>query len=164
MTDKISGDLQNYVRSGLKLYICEDTNFNLYIFSMHLDEETMKNHWENIQNKIALNFQSNLDKEIELWNIYIVFFLENEIVKQDLKYKIENDHYCARKIVIDKVGNIKNNEAKIKAEINKKLFDLEIPSSKTPDSIEELEKEIKELDPRLIDLEQINRCIDKYKD
>lgn len=164
ITNKINGDLQNYVKNGLNLYLCKDNKFNVYIFSIVLKEAMIKDYWENIQNKVALDFQSNLEKEIELWNIYIIFFIENEIEQKELKYKIENDHYCARKIVIDNIGDIKNDEEKIKSHINKKLFNLEIPKLTVAKSIDALEHEINIIDSRLINLNQINNLIKQYKD
>lgn len=164
ITDKINGELQNYVRNGLKLYICKDANYNVYMFTIVLDEKMLNDNWENIQNKIALDFQSNIQKEIELWNIYIIFFIENKMEQKDLKYKIENDHYCARKILIDNIGDIKNDEEKIKLQIHKKLFDLKIPEPTVVKSIDALESDINIIDPRLTNLNQINNLIKQYKD
>ena len=64
ITNKINGELQNYVRNGLKLYICKDDNYNVYMFTIVLDEIMLNNHWENIQNKVALDFQTKIKKEI----------------------------------------------------------------------------------------------------
>ena len=164
ITNKINGELQNYVRNCLKLYICKDDNYNVYMFTIVLDEIMLNNHWENIQNKVALDFQSNLEKEIELWNIYIIFFIENEIKEKELKYKIENNHYCARKILIDNIGDIKNDEENIKLQIHKKLFDLKIPEPTVVKSIDALESDINIIDPRLTNLNQINNLIKQYKD
>ena len=164
ITNKINGELQNYVRNGLKLYICKDDNYNVYMFTIVLDEIMLNNHWENIQNKVALDFQSNLEKEIELWNIYIIFFIENEIKEKELKYKIENNHYCARKILIDNIGDIKNDEENIKLQIHKKLFDLKIPEPTVVKSIDALESDINIIDPSLTNLNQINNLIKQYKD
>lgn len=164
ITDKINGELQNYVRNGLKLYICKDANYNVYMFTIVLDEKMLNDNWESIQNKIALDFQSNIQKEIELWNIYIIFFIENKMEQKDLKYKIENDHYCARKILIDNIGDIKNDEEKIKLQIRKKLFDLKIPEPTVVKSIDALESDINIIDPRLTNLNQINNLIKQYKD
>lgn len=164
VTNKINGDLHNYVKNGLNLYLCKDNNFNVYVFSIVLKEAVLKDYWENIQNKVALDFQSNLEKEIELWNIYIIFFIENKIEEKELKYKIENDHYCARKIVIENIGDIKNDEEKIKLQISKKLFDIKIPEPTVAKSIDALESEINLIDSRLTNLNQINNLIKQYKD
>lgn len=164
ITDKINGELQNYVRNGLKLYMCKDDKFNVYVFTIVLDEERLNSNWENIQNKVALDFQSNIEKEIELWNIYVIFFIEKQIEQKELKYKIENNHYCARKIVLDNIDNIKDNDEKIKSEISKKLFDLEIPTFTNPNNIQELEQEINKFDSRLTQLDQIKKLIKEYRD
>ena len=94
----------------------------------------------------------------------MIFFIENQLEQKELKYKIENDYYCARKIVIDNIGNIKNDDEKIKSEISKKLFDLEIPTFTNPNNIQELEQEINELDSRLTQLDQIKKLIKEYRD
>ena len=53
---------------------------------------------------------------------------------------------------------------KIKSEISKKLFDLEIPTFTNPNNIQELEQEINELDSRLTQLDQIKKLIKEYRD
>lgn len=160
----INENLRIYDDIHLKLWGKNYQDFNLYVFNLYVDEKELENSWEKLRNDIAFHFQSNIDIDIELWNIYIIFFLEKKIEKKDLKYKIENDHYCARKIVLDNVGDIKDNEEKIKNEINKKLFDLEILSLSSSNNIYELEIEINKIDSRLTNLEKINSLLVKYKD
>jgi hypothetical protein len=60
----------------------------------------LEKNWRKISNFIALNFQNNLENEFERWNIY-VFFLNAKKVSNELKYKIENDTFSSRKIVVD---------------------------------------------------------------
>lgn len=164
VTTNLPTELFIHIEKGLNLWKNNYESFDTYIFSIFFTEQELTELWENLRNDIALYFQSNLEKEIELWNIYIIFFIENSIVQKELKYKVENDYYCARKLVIDNVGEIKDNEEKIKAEINKKLFGLEILESTTARNIDELEKEINLIDSRLTNLSQINNLINNYKD
>jgi hypothetical protein len=161
----ISKELNEFSQYNLQLWENDKEKFITNIFIVTLtDENVLSKIWENLIAKIAFHYQSNLEKEIELWNIYVIFFIENQIEQKELKYKIENDHYCARKIVIDSVGNIKKDEDRIKSEINKKLFDLEIPTFTNPNNIQELEQEINELDSRLTQLDQIKKLIKEYRD
>lgn len=164
-TTTLCDELLEFSKYNLQLWENNEEEFITNIFTVILSNDIMLNEiWENLTAKIAFHFQSNLEKEIELWNIYIIFFIEKEIEQKDLKYKIENDHYCARKIIIDSIGDIKNNENRIKIEINKKLFNLKIPQFSNPDTIEELENEINQIDPRLTDIQSIKNLINNYKD
>jgi len=164
VTKKLPEQLIGYKEEGLILWEKKYENFNTYIFSICLTENKLVESWKKLRNDIALYFQSNLEKEIELWNIYIVFFIEDKIEQIELKYKIENDHYCARKIVLDNVGDIKDDQEKLKSLIIKKLFELKIPELTTPDSIEEIENLINLNDPRLTGINTIQTLIKVYKD
>lgn len=156
--------LSDYKDKGLILWQNNYENFNTNIFSICLTESELIELWENLHNDIALYFQSNLEKEIELWNIYIIFFIENKIEQIELKYKVENDHYCARKIVLDNVGDVKDDEEKLKNLIIKKMFELKIPEPTTPDNIEEIEAQINLNNSNLTDIKKIRSLIKEYKD
>lgn len=161
----IPKELNEFSQYNLQLWENDKEKFITNIFILTLtDENILSEIWENLIAKIAFHFQSNLEKEIELWNIYVIFFIENKIEQNELKYKIENDHYCARKIILDDIGNIKNDEKRIKELISKKLFDLEVPKISEVDNIDDLEKKLKSIDLRLIDLSEINKLINNYKD
>lgn len=101
----------------------EHNNLPIYIFSLELcTEDELLNVWEKVNNDIAINFQSRIENEISRWNIYIYFFIK-ETVNTITKYNIEQDTYCARKIVIE---NFKEDNC-IKEYIEKKLFSFDIP-------------------------------------
>ncbi len=71
------------------------------IFLIHSrNEESLNNKWQGISDFIAGNFQARLTDEYQVWNIYLFYILKNSISK-DLKYRIENDTFSSRKIVID---------------------------------------------------------------
>lgn len=161
----IPKELNEFSQYNLQLWENDKENFitNIFIVTL-IDENILSEIWENLIAKIAFHFQSNIDKEIELWNIYVIFFIENQLEQKELKYKIENDYFCARKIVLDNIGNIKDDDEKIKSEISKKLFDLEIPTFTNPNNIQELEQEINKLDSRLTQLDQIKKLIKEYED
>lgn len=72
------------------------------IFLISSDEITyLKDNWDDFSVFLATSFQSNLESEFSVWNMYI-FYIVNFEVSKELKYKIENDTFSSRKIVIDK--------------------------------------------------------------
>ncbi|MVX67094.1 hypothetical protein GKZ28_25925 [Clostridium chromiireducens] len=100
----------------------EHNSLPIYIFSIELDKENdLENIWEKVNNDIALYFQSEIENEVSRWNIYI-FFLVKGNVRPIIKYKIEQDKYCARKIVLDNYMHQEN----ISECIEKRLFRLGI--------------------------------------
>lgn len=79
-------------------------NYNLHFFCCFFDsQEELNKRYSDVNESIAFEFQSNLKKNIEKWNIYIFYFVKNEVF---VKYKlnVEQDKYSTRKYVIDNVG------------------------------------------------------------
>lgn len=76
------------------------------IFSFLFEtEDYLNDNWDKITSSIASYYQSvfeNEENEFERWNIYILFLVKNSVGIQ-LKYKIENDKFSSRKIVIDNI-------------------------------------------------------------
>ncbi|ANE50621.1 ABC-three component system middle component 1 [Flavisolibacter tropicus] len=62
--------------------------------------ELLSNYWDKISGSIAAYYQPYLSNDFEKWNIYIMY-ISTIKVDQHLKYKIENDRFSSRKIVID---------------------------------------------------------------
>ena len=69
------------------------------------EEKSLDELWEAITTFIAGNYQINLPTEFETWNIYL-FFLFSGAIEKSLKYKIENDTFSSRKIVIESQTDI----------------------------------------------------------
>ena len=65
-----------------------------------LDEEALSKNWQQIANFIAVQFQNKLEDEFQRWNIYL-FFRVIDATGKELKYKIENDTFSSRKVIID---------------------------------------------------------------
>lgn len=61
--------------------------------------DDLNKEWENIVDCFAVYFQTTLPSEIERSNLYIIFFIGNE-VSNELKMKIEYDRYSSRKIIV----------------------------------------------------------------
>jgi len=68
-------------------------------------EKLLKEKWEEIANLIAVDFQARQTNEYQVWNIYLFYVINNPIAKE-LKYKIENDTFSSRKIVVEKTKDI----------------------------------------------------------
>lgn len=106
-------------------YTYPSDDFNFYIFTCNFKsaEELMLNY-SDINELIAFDFQRNLERDIEKWNLYIFYFIEEES-SEELRTLIEQDKYATRKIVFDKIPenfSAENTELLI---VNK-LFDLNI--------------------------------------
>ncbi|MFY0256399.1 ABC-three component system middle component 1 [Chitinophaga sp. 30R24] len=53
--------------------------------------------WRKINSVIAVKFSQYLKTEFEKYNLYLLFFVDEEVPKQ-LKYEIENNKFSSRKI------------------------------------------------------------------
>lgn len=80
--------------------------------------------WKDIYSSIAAYFQTGLpaDAEFERWNIYLLYICR-EGVDKELQYKIENDRFACRKIVL---GNC---EDQLTDKIVEKLISQHITNS-----------------------------------
>lgn len=57
----------------LKCWLREEQGYNLYVFTALFENESeLKKIWKDITDIIAVFFQSELEKDIEIWNIYIL--------------------------------------------------------------------------------------------
>ncbi len=82
-------------------YIESDFGGKIHCFFMRFtNEDDMSYAWNKISNAIAVYFQSVQPDEFSKWNIYL-FYLSSEVIKKELKYKIENNTFSSRKIVLD---------------------------------------------------------------
>jgi hypothetical protein len=99
----------------------EQNGVRFHIFTIQSKTiEQLDINWESLTDMIAGYYQADIEDEYETWNFYIVFLSEFEIPK-NLKYKIENDKYSSRKIVLDNMLP-PIDDKKITDEISKKIF------------------------------------------
>ena len=116
---------KNYTDRQLEYWTYEvdaKAPYSCHLFTMVCNDNAILNdYWEDLTENIAVNFQINLEREIDRWNIYLIFLLENEVPKE-IKYKIEQDKYCCRKLVEDNLKTNEFNEALIKQLIQDKIF------------------------------------------
>lgn len=124
---KYSGRIDDY--TNVKCFVKSEKKFNIYIFTnIYEDKTDLENNWQNLNNDIAYFFQSKLELSIERWNLYILYFTKQPINKI-LKYSIEQNKYCARKIVIENF-DLNEYEKHLDKIIQNKIFDILIGSQK----------------------------------
>lgn len=125
MIKKESG---NHSFDTVECRIKEEEQYNVYIFSVVLrDQKELTETWKDISSEVALYFQSKLDTEIEIWNIYILFLVQG-LVDSETRYLIEQNKYSSRKLVIEDI-NFPLAEKDIDKIIKDKLFHVKIESA-----------------------------------
>ena len=62
------------------------------------DESKLLSQWRDVTGVIAGDFQSKLENEFEIWNIYLIFCTSFNI-SNITKYEIENNRFSMRKLV-----------------------------------------------------------------
>ncbi|PEF43869.1 hypothetical protein CON22_24970 [Bacillus cereus] len=126
----------------------KDTDFNYYIFTCDIEsEEELLLKYEVVNDTIALDWQSTLSKNIEKWNIYLFYFLKNE-VSDKTRYMVEQNKYSTRKIVYFTNNKSLNFEEKTKVIINK-LFTINLVQNTNGDFAYSLEDLIDKEEPNL---------------
>lgn len=131
-------------------WVAKDSNYNIYVFQVVVeDENDLKENYSKVAASIATEFQADLEKPIERWNIYLIFQCLNSI-SIELKGQIEQDKYSSRKMVWD---NMKDEEIGCGAYLEDRLFHLEIEMSEnTSEEAEDLMTIIKRIDNELYDV------------
>lgn len=121
---------ENY--DEISCWVKEEKNYDIYIFSVIVEsEEKLSSVWEVVTSDIASYFQSELEKDIEIWNIYIVFVCPKAVSKE-LKDLVEQNKYSSRKLVLNEVSV--RDEKDLKCILINKLFDLQIERKDQGDS------------------------------
>lgn len=119
-------------RYEIKAWIKPQKTYEITIFTILVKNSVdLLNSWEALTNDIAIHFQSELTKNIERWNIYVVFLI-NELVSKELKYHIEQDKFSSRKIIFDNLDLTPNNskDLNIVSLLDYKLFGFQLSQLK----------------------------------
>lgn len=104
-------------------WVKKELGYNIYIFQVIIDnQKEIEKYYETITASIAIDFQSNLEKAIEKWNIYLVFECR-ESIDWNIKLRVEQDKFAVRKVVWD---DLKEDELADKEYIRKRLLCFEI--------------------------------------
>jgi hypothetical protein len=96
------------------------------------NESVLEKTWSRINNLIGTEYQTKLLEEYSRWNIYLVFFMTDQ-VDNALKYAIENDTVFLRKIVCD-TDIVEPREVGLKKYINDHILgkDIALESKSIP--------------------------------
>jgi hypothetical protein len=124
---KILPQLQ-YWRKGLHNYAC-----HLFVLCAKTEADFTE-LWEPLTAKIAVLFQSELKANIEIWNIYLVILVK-ERVSREVKYKVEQNKYCCRKLVEDNLLKTAHSDEEITALLEAKIFNLDIVGKPIADEL-----------------------------
>lgn len=147
-----------------------EAQYRCHAFIIELDDvHILESEWELYKSEIALYFQAELKIDIEIWNIYL-FFIVNGEVSREIKYKIEQDKYSCRKIVVGKIELDRyclydSEKLSVEKMLNKYLFDVDINKPK-PNIASELSVKalVEKENPLVIQiLETYNPAINKQK-
>lgn len=91
-------------KNKLSLWLCsaiENKKTTLSCFTIYFDTtKDLDLSWEKFVTEIAINYINEQTDTFSIWNCYCVFICSHEVPKE-LKYKIENNKFAMRKIVID---------------------------------------------------------------
>ncbi len=133
--ENIECDRVKVVRFEEKIKNYNRKEYKLNIICCSFDnEQDLKDYWRIIVDNVALYIQSKLEKVIELYNVYIIFFIDD--INEELLYKIEQDKYSSRKIIIKKA--MPESEEKLKSVVSKRLFYFNIEKAVNNFSILEI--------------------------
>lgn len=141
-------------------FIPDNNKYNFYIFSYYCKGELeLLANYEELNDILGYSFQSNLEIDIERWNMYLFCFIEDKI-SDDIKQLVEQNKYATRKIVFD--NQIKKlDSSEIQRIIKKKLFELDIEfetqSSEKNSLMKKIEKKDKSLSNLLANLTEIQK-------
>ncbi|MGS2776975.1 ABC-three component system middle component 1 [Robertmurraya sp. GLU-23] len=123
--NNIKKDSGNNLFDLVECRVKTEDKYNLYIFTIILDDQKkLVDVWKEICGDIAIYFQTDLERNIEIWNIYVLFLVEGSVDSQT-RYLIEQNKYSSRKLVIEDVKSPVD-KRKIDSIINEKLFNLNI--------------------------------------
>ena len=86
-------------RYDLSLFVTGDSKRISAFVVCGLMESQLAELWEEINNRVAIDYQAGLSDDFSRWNVYLVFLVSGLISKQ-LRYTIENDKFALRKLMV----------------------------------------------------------------
>lgn len=101
--DELFQELNIIGKGNIQFHLWERAmgNYGAWILCCGINSSNiLEDTWEDIVDCLAIYLQANLTPQIERSNIYLIFFLEQQVPNY-LKMKVEYDRYCCRKIVIN---------------------------------------------------------------
>ncbi|APF25815.1 AAA domain protein [Clostridium sporogenes] len=121
-----TGDLNYFLREMNRSNACKKM-YHAHIFIYNVDnEEQLILQWKDINSRVAVYIQSEVESLIERSNFYICFFVKQEISSK-IQNEIEDDTFCAKKYIFcDKKMTLEDKCF----EIEKKIFSIKVDSNK----------------------------------
>jgi len=97
-SENIDNLRSEYNLNSLKV-IKYDEN-TIIIFIDIKTNKSLEKEWKNINNILSEDIDDFLETFFMRWNVYCIYIIEDDVTKE-LKYKVENNTFFARKIVED---------------------------------------------------------------
>lgn len=98
-------------------------NYFIHIICCQFSSENeLERNWEELVGNVSGAIQKKIKELIEIYNVYIVFFQGK--ISDALLYKIEQNKYSSRKIVI--TADMPAERSQLEALVDAKLFGLKI--------------------------------------
>jgi hypothetical protein len=137
---------KNETSNATEYFKAESTEFSYYTctaqakshmscYCIQFEEVNhLQSKWERIVNEIAIEYVSVLNNSFSKWNCYLIFICKHAVSKE-IKYKIENDKFALRKIVIDDVKKQLTEDEIIKL-LNERILssNIRLAQNMTPNS------------------------------
>ena len=114
-----------------------------------LNQKILADKWNQVVDSFALNFQAELEVAIERYNVYIIFFIADE-VSNELRITIEQDKYSSRKILIKQ--SMPSSSEELMGIIEKRLFRVSKADKQQECEQDVLEKWLRETDENFLEL------------
>ncbi|MCT4646353.1 MAG: hypothetical protein N4A74_15300 [Carboxylicivirga sp.] len=70
------------------------------ITALFKTEKSLEEDWAHLSSSVCSHYQMKLDDDFAKWNTYLIYAC-NENVEKGLKYRIENNKFSNRKIVVN---------------------------------------------------------------
>lgn len=137
-----------------------ETNNIMSVF-VKTNNSNLESNWKKINSALSELINEYLDSSFKKWNVYIIYVV-TDLVSKELKYKIENNTFFARKIVEDKYI-LELTDENIEKLISEHIMfnDLKInstqPQQQTYSSVSEIYQKLKDVDT--INQTQINEML-----
>jgi hypothetical protein len=130
-----------------------ETNNIICIF-VKTNNCNLENNWKKINSILSELINEYLDSSFKKWNVYIIYVV-TDLVSKELKYKIENNTFFARKIVEDNYSSELTDE-EIKKIISEHIIFNDLQINLTQPAQEEYSSE-SEIYQKFKDIDTINQ-------
>ncbi|RBW68218.1 ABC-three component system middle component 1 [Bacillus taeanensis] len=157
VVDSIKIQSSNGIFDIVDCWIKKEEGYKIHIFTIVCkDQEELEKVWERVSSDIALYFQSNLEIDIEIWNIYILFIVREQ-VNNEYRYFLEQNKFSSRKLIVDKIADSLS-EKDIEKIVFEKLFYLKLEKDKRDKNEESIHAFLREKH------KEVYRIITEYND